>query len=305
MTQRLVVIGGSGFLGRHLLARCSQWGVTSVDRVPLGAERPRHVREVIADAKDLDALRSACRDADVVWIRAGLLGGGASVAVDMAPKYMAANVDVVRAVIEVCSELGIRRVMFDSSEQVWGTSGDLEPQTASGEPFAGNFYGASKLIAEKTLHRWALAASDRSVQIFRYSRVRAASTRDVIYFMAQACLQSRPVRIVGSAAHRIAFVHVDDVIEANVAALALAPRFAIYHVSADRPYSLFELACLTRDVAGVVVGIEFDRNMARAPHFEPFVTGMEWEESARRLGVLPRWSVDAMVAETIAAIQGT
>lgn len=301
--QRLVVIGGSGFLGRHLLARTKDWDVTSVDRVPCGQELPHNVHEIIAEAQDIEALRNACSGADVVWIRAGMLGGAASVTIDKAAQYVAANADLVRSVLATCSELGVKRVMFDSSEQVWGTSGDLERQTADGEPFAGNFYGASKLIAEKMLRLWAHAAAGRSVQVFRYSRVRTAVTRDVIYHMAAACLQGRPIRIVGNAAHRISFVHVDDVIEANLAALGIAPRFATYQVSADRPYSLLEIAQLVREATGASVGIEFDRTPARGLSFEPFVTGMEWEESAQRLGTYPRWSLVAMIFETLSALQ--
>lgn len=300
--QRLVVIGGSGFLGRHLLARTKGWDVTSVDRVPYGPELPHNVHEIIAEAQDIEALRTACGGADAVWIRAGMLGGAASVAVDKAAQYIAANADLVRLVLGMCSELGVKRVMFDSSEQVWGTSGDVEQQTADGEPFAGNFYGASKLIAEKMLRLWAHAAPDRSVQIFRYSRVRTALTRDVIYHMATACLQGKSMRIVGNAAHRISFVHVDDVIEANLAALGIAPLFATYHVSADRPYSLLEIAQLVREATGASVGIEFDRTPTRAISFEPFVTGMEWEESAHRLGTYPRWSLVAMISETLSAL---
>lgn len=303
MMRLLVVIGGSGFLGRHLLARSQGWDVTSVDRVPYGPGLPPNVREVVAEGQGSEALRAACRGADAVWVRAGMLGGAASVAIDKAAQYVAANAGLVRSVLAACSETGVKRVLFDSTEQVWGTSGDLERQAADGEPFAGNFYGASKLIAEKTLRMWAHSAPERSVQIFRYTRVRAALTRDVIYHMAAACLAGKRMRIVGNAGHRVSFVHVDDVIAANLAALARVPRFATYQVSADRPYSLFELAQLVREVAGVDVGIDFDRAPAHALSFEPFVTAMEWEESAQRLGVLPRWGVAAMIGETVTALQ--
>jgi UDP-glucose 4-epimerase len=303
MRQRLVVIGGSGFLGRQLISHCTDWDVISVDRLPYGAERPGNVQEIVADASDTEVLDAACRGAALVWLRAGVLGGAQSVAMEKLPQYLDVNVELVRTVLAACTENGVRRIVFDSSEQVWGSSGDLERQRADGEPFAGNFYGASKLVAEKMIRHWASSAADRSAQVFRYSRVRAASTRDVIYYMALASLQGKPIRLVGNPSHQISFVHVDDVMAANVAALTIAPRFAVYQVSADRPYALWELAQLVRDVTGADVGIEFDWAPTSAMPFESFVTGMEWEESSRRLGVAPKWSVAAMIHETVAALQ--
>lgn len=299
--SHLVVIGGSGFLGRQLIAQCDDWTVTSVDRVPFGAERPAHVREIVADAHDRDALLAACQGADVVWIRAGLLGGAASISLEHAPQYLHINTELVRDVLAACEQTGTPRVLFDSSEQVWGNSGDLEYQRADSEPVAGNFYGASKLIAEKMLRYWSTGAPNRSVQIFRYSRVRGPATRDVLYHMASACVRGAPVRIVGNPAHRVSFVHVEDVIAANRAALRLEPRFAIYQVSADRPYALWDLARLVRDMAGAAVPLQFE-TPAQATPFEPFVVGMEWEESARRLGVAPQWSVAAMIQETLSSL---
>jgi nucleoside-diphosphate-sugar epimerase len=297
--SRIVIVGGAGFLGKALIGALDDREVICFDRLPLSrsAPLPPHVKEELGDAADPVKLRDCIAGADAVWIRAGVLGGTGSTQIGRAADYIAGNVELVRSVLDVCSELGCGTVLFDSTEQVWGTSGDLVRLVADGEPMAPNFYGASKLISEKLLRRWAMDDLDRSVQIFRYSRVHGAHSRDVIYYMVKSALAGDPIRIIGNPFHRVSFVHLEDVIAANLSALRLRPRFAIHQVSCDRPYSLFDVAQLVMEVAGRRVPIKFESAAATTLPFEPFVTGMEWEQSSQALGFWPKWSLTDMIRE--------
>jgi len=297
--SRIVVIGGAGFLGRELIAALDDREVICFDRVPLSSSTPLPPRgaQKLGDATDPAKLRDCIAGADSVWIRAGVLGGAASTQVDRAAEYISGNVDLVRSVLAACGDLGCRTVFFDSTEQVWGTSGDLERLVAEDEPMAPNFYGASKSISEKLLRHWAAEEAERSVQIFRYSRVHGARSRDVVYYMVKSALAGDPIRIIGNPLHRISFVHVEDVIAANLLALRSRPSFAIYQVSCDRPYSLLELAQLVMDVVGHRVPIRFEPAAHAALPFEPFVTGMDWERSSQELGFSQRWSVCDIIRE--------
>jgi nucleoside-diphosphate-sugar epimerase len=166
---QITVIGGSGFLGRHLIARCEGWSVTSLDRVafPSNVPRPQSFNAVVCDVgSEPETLLEYCRGSDAVSIRAAIVGGAKSTAVGEAEAYIKTNCGIVRAALDACSQAGCSRVFFDSTEQVWGESGDLERQEADGEPTAPNFYGASKLMCEKLLYLWASERDGRSVQIF-------------------------------------------------------------------------------------------------------------------------------------------
>jgi nucleoside-diphosphate-sugar epimerase len=247
--------------------------------------------------------------AHIVWIRAAMLGGDASRDVSRCREYCENNVILVGRVLNLCDAVGCHKILYDSSEQVFGDSGDLQHQTAECEPTAGNFYGASKLIAEKLLRFWAHSGeldAARSVQIMRYSRVRDGATRDVVFHMVAAALAGNPIRLLGNGDKRVSFVHLDDVIEANLLALGLAPRFAIYHVSSDRPIRLFDLALRVREWVAAVTNksVPLARvPVSSRPEWEPHVVGMEWESSMRTLGLKRPNSLDEMIAETISIQQ--
>ncbi|HEY3354142.1 MAG TPA: NAD(P)-dependent oxidoreductase [Polyangia bacterium] len=313
----LTIVGGAGFLGRSLVARLAaapEWAgreVCCLDRVPLppGLPRPARLREVVAPVEDAAALAAAVAGADAVFVRAAVLGGARSTDVANLRGYLDGNVALCERVLGAAAAAGCRRVLFDSSEQVFGDPADAGPQTPAAEPVAASYYAATKLIAEQRLRLWAAGPDEppRSVQVFRYSRVRAAETKDVIRAMVAAALQDRPLRILGNSTRRISFVHVDDVVAANLVALGRAPRFALYHVAADRPVSLFELALRVREAARQRTGASppiLVEPAAGARPFEPHVVGLQWEPSLRELGLPAPRGLDEMIAETIAAVAG-
>lgn len=312
--RALTIVGGAGFLGQSLISRLatdSHWAdldVRCVDRVPVSPDvaRPQRFHEYVGDAHDPHLLAGAIEGVDTVWIRAGLRGGAASADASSIRDYLQINTELVARVLDACDKAGCRRVIFDSSEQVFGDSADIRGQTPYAEPAAGNYYGASKLIAEKLLRMWTAATPSealRSVQIMRYSRVRAGDTRDVLRVWMQAALNGEPIRVLGNSARRVTFVHLDDVLAANLAALSRTPDFAVYHVAADRPTSLLEIAQRVRETAHAAtrrwVPIEVEPG---AVPFEPHVVGMQWETSMRELGLPPSRGMDVMLRETLVAL---
>jgi UDP-glucose 4-epimerase len=308
----IAFIGGAGFLGRSFIGRLAEGAsyerteFRCLDRValPEGCARPRNFREWTGDAMDASVLEPVLDGCGTVWIRAAMLGGAPSVDMQNVELYCSVNADLVARVLAVCDSVGCRRVFLDSSEQVFGDSADTQCQTPRSEPRAMNFYGATKLIAEKLVSMWAREApegTERSAQILRYSRVRAADTRDVIFHMVRAALAGEPIRIFGNTDHRISFVHVADVMRANLAALERAPRLAVYHVSSDRPVALGDLARRVQRCAGAIArsSSPIERvSTSDAPVWEPHVVGMEWEESARALGLGTPASLDEMIEQT-------
>ncbi len=310
--QTLTLIGGAGFLGRSLVRRLAEtpgWQdaeIRCVDRAefPPDSARPPRFQQYVGDARRRDVLTEALAGADAVWVRAAMLGGPASIDAARIPEYLDLNVNLVAQVLDACAQTGCSKVLFDSSEQVFGDPADQQAQTPEAEPVAGNYYGAGKLIAEKLLRLWSAGDGGRSVQIMRYSRVRAGDTRDVIRVMLADAVAGKPLRVLGNSTRRVAFVHLEDVLAANLAALDRRPNHAVYHVGADRPLSLLELAIRIRDVAYAATGAWSRIDIGPgAPPFEPHVVGMRWESSRRQLGLPVPRSLDDMLYETLAQLE--
>ena len=307
----LTVIGGAGFLGRALIGRIDAGvAVRCLDRTPFPSQaaRPPDFTEIVGSSQDPEALLQALEGADAAWIRAGLLGGPQSIEARTCTDYIRENADMVAAVLRACERAGCTRVFYDSSEQVFGEDTERAPAETSSEPVSRNFYGASKLIAEKLLRAWSEERTDapRSVQIFRYPRIRTADSRDAIFHMTSAAMAGGPICVVGDPDHAINFVDLDDVSASNLAALRRAPAFAIYHVSSGRPISLLQLAVHIQSLAALATGSAAPIERAldeKKISFEPRVLGLSWEGSIQELGVGIPKALDVMIRDTIGRIQ--
>ena len=76
----IVVAGGGGFIGGHLIAelrRQNYWRIRSVDIKPLDEwyQVFDETDNIVADLKDLDACRAACEGATTVYNLAADMGG--------------------------------------------------------------------------------------------------------------------------------------------------------------------------------------------------------------------------------------
>jgi nucleoside-diphosphate-sugar epimerase len=112
---KALVTGGGGFLGRHLVVALLDRGdqVTSYSRGKYPALEEKGATCVQGDLSDRDALRRACRGADVVFhtaAKAGVWGD--------AREYWRVNVEGSRNVVAACLAAKVKRLVFTSSPSV-------------------------------------------------------------------------------------------------------------------------------------------------------------------------------------------
>jgi nucleoside-diphosphate-sugar epimerase len=148
----VLVTGGAGFIGSHLVARLlrSAREVTVLDLpgrrvsgLPAGAAG--RVRYVEGDVRDEQIVASALRGAQVVYHLAALQPGGKNGVPDA--DVFSTNVVGTFNVLSAGLRSGVRRVLFTSTYEVYGEPADL-PVDESHPLLAMSCYAASKAAAE-------------------------------------------------------------------------------------------------------------------------------------------------------------
>ena len=146
MIKKLSVIGGSGFIGSHL---CKQLENSNIDFeiVDIKKSNDYPQKTIIADIRDLNSLRQSINGDVVIHLAAVHTD-------DIKEKsvYFETNVEGTRNILKVCDEKKIRNVIFTSSVAVYGFTHHNANEISQTKPF--NFYGESKLEAEKLFANW-------------------------------------------------------------------------------------------------------------------------------------------------------
>ena len=233
--QNFLVIGGSGFVGRHLVAALAARGA----RVTVPTRRREGAKHLIllptvdvveADLLDPNALVALVDGRDAVVNLAGVLHG---------PDFKTTHVELAQAVVNACRRAGVRRLLHMSA--------------LGADPGAASEYLRSKGVGEQAV----LAADDLTATVFRPSVVFGPEDRFLNLFSRLAALL--PVILLGSPDARFQPVYVGDVVKAMLAALEVreAARQR-YDLCGPREFTLRELMAFVCAATGrrrLIVGL--------------------------------------------------
>jgi UDP-glucose 4-epimerase len=249
--SRVLVTGGAGFIGHHLahaLVR-RDIAVTVLDDLTTGRREnvPAEARFVEGDVCDPDAAREALDDVDVVLHEAAMVSIRASL--EHFVRDARVNVMGTLNLLQQMAGRPIRRAVLASSMAVYADSARLEPlaEHARTDPIAP--YGAAKLAAERY---WLMICAHAGIPAtaLRYFNTYGPNQTftpyvGVITIFVRRLLAGKPPVIFGDGEQRRDFVHVDDVVAANLAVLD-APDATVagqvFNVGTGRATSINQLA---------------------------------------------------------------
>src|SRR6201995_1129054 len=119
---RVLVTGGSGFVGANLVSELLERGheVRSFDRAPSPLPPHQRLQIVQGDICDKDTVAAAVDGIDTVFHTAAIIDlmGGASVTDEYRKRSFAINVGGTQNLLEAAQEAGVKRFVYTASNSV-------------------------------------------------------------------------------------------------------------------------------------------------------------------------------------------
>src|SRR5918997_3908466 len=259
--RNVLVTGGAGFIGSHLVARLlaeGQWRVTVVDDFndfydPALKRRnvePHLGREGFAlreaDIRDRAALEEVFKEArfDCVVHLAARAGVRPSLLEPVL--YTETNIDGTVHLLELAREHGVRQFVFGSSSSVYGENEKVpfaedDPVDRPISPYA-----ATKAAGELLCHTYSHLFGLRCVAL-RFFTVYGARQRPdlAIHKFAKLISQGQPIPVFGDGTTRRDYTFVEDIIAGVRAALDYdRSLYEVINLGESRTVELRELIAL-------------------------------------------------------------
>ncbi len=245
--MRALVTGGAGFIGSNLVRRLLAAGheVTVIDDFSSGHTRNLSglpIRLICGDIRNQDAVDASMRGVEVVFHLAASVGNKRSIDCPILDAEI--NVLGTLRLLESARLSGARKFVVSSSAGIFGElktipireDHPVEPDTP---------YGASKLCAEKETLAYGKLFGLETVCL-RYFNVYGPHQRfdaygNVIPIFTFRMLYGETVTVFGDGEQTRDFVHVDDVVQANLRVALTEGVCGAFNIGSSSRISINEL----------------------------------------------------------------
>lgn len=253
--KSVLVIGGGGFIGSHLVEKLLLEDVKEVivydnfirgkaESLKEALKDPRcQIYDIGGDIMQTDILNSAMKGRTHVFHLAALW---LLQCVDFPRSAFKTNIEGTFNVLEACVNNGIERLIYSSSASVYGDA-VTEPMEES-HPFNNtNFYGATKIAGEAMMtafcHRYKLnAVGMRYMNVYGARQDYKGAYVAVIMKILDAIWEGKEPVLYGDGSQSYDFVYVEDCANANVCAAKANTTANFYNVGTGVKTSLKQLA---------------------------------------------------------------
>ncbi|MFL5821693.1 MAG: NAD-dependent epimerase/dehydratase family protein [Solirubrobacteraceae bacterium] len=251
--MRVLVTGGSGFIGSHVLDRLVEagWRPRNFDLRPSPHHHPDQIETVIGDLLDPAALTRAMEGCDFVVH----LAAAADVGIVAREPRSAEEVNArgTLNVLEAARAAGVRRVVYGSTIWVYGSvpNGLVDEDTALGLP--DHLYTATKLAGEMYCRSYReLYGLEYTILRFGIPYGPRARPAAVIPTFIGKALAGEALTVAGDGRQTRRLIYVEDLAEGVVRALEPSGANRTFNLVTDETVTILEIAHTVRDLVGEV-----------------------------------------------------
>ncbi|MEM0317378.1 MAG: SDR family NAD(P)-dependent oxidoreductase [Candidatus Nezhaarchaeales archaeon] len=283
MKERVLVTGGAGFIGSHVVDKLINegWTIRVVDNLSSGRiENLKHhdddnVEVWTVDLKDPQKALEAVKNVTTVFHFAA--NPEVRLSTISPETHFNENVVATFNLLEAMRRSDVKDIVFASSSSVYGEP-EAIPVSEEAPLKPVSVYGASKVACESLIHAYSRLYGIRAV-VLRYANVVGPRLRHgVVYdFILKLLKKPDELVILGDGSQVRSYMHVIDAVEATIIAWKKASaNFEVYNVGNEDWITVSEVAQEVVSVMGLR-DVKFT--------YEPVLHGVGWLGDVKRIAL--------------------
>lgn len=302
--MKIIVTGGSGFLGTHMIRALTNAGHT-VKNIDIRPSRDANVETVIADILDTEKMKQEIKDVDAVFHLAGLIEAGESV--KNPQRFVDVNISGTVSILEAMRENNVKIILFSSSAAIYGEPLNI-PIKEDDRTIPINPYGMTKLAMEGLISSYVKAHGFTGVAL-RYFNLygpeehHEPESHAMPRFIKQI-YEGTEVTVYGSGNHQRDYIHVKDIVDAHVQALDYALKnsaeYHYFNLSTEKPSTVLEIVSIVEKTMQNL-GISRHTQITHMPERagDPVLLYANAQKAKNILGWQAQVSLEVGVQETV------
>ncbi|MCB0418296.1 MAG: SDR family oxidoreductase [Bdellovibrionaceae bacterium] len=302
--QRVLITGGAGFIGSHLVDECLRLGfdVTVIDNLSVGRLRniEAHMKNgnfhfIEADVSKFERIEPYFKE--INWVFHLAARADIVPSIQLPHVYHQANVEGTVAVLEAARKWDVDRFVYAASSSCYGIP-DVYPTPENAAIRPEYPYALTKYVGECYVMHWEKvyklpALSLRFFNVYG-PRARTSGTYGAVFgvFLSQK-LAGKPLTVVGDGTQTRDFTYVSDIVQALISAAKSPLSGEIFNVGSGGTYSVNHLVELLNSPAV---------SIPKRPG-EPDQTFADISKIQKELGWEPKVSFEQGVKTLLAKIE--
>lgn len=265
--RNILVTGGAGFIGSHLINKLVSEGhnVFNMDDLSGGNRKNLNSNSKfylcdLRDRKKTEKIIKVIKPEIVYHLAANAAENKAQFSpIDISARTYSTFINTLVPALNN----GMKRFVFTSSIAVYGSI--RAPFKESDRPEPEDIYGVGKLAVEQSLKILS------SVHNFEYVITRPHNVygpgqnmtdpyRNVVTIFMSTLLKGEPYFIYGDGRQRRCFSYISDVVDAIVKCGFLNVNGMIFNIGSDRNYSINELSDMVQNISGLKIKPKYIKN---------------------------------------------
>jgi UDP-glucose 4-epimerase len=248
--NKILVTGGAGFIGSHLVDRLIEKGnrITIFDNLSSGKieyikdhlENPDFIL-IKGDLLDQDAIEGACKDVDLVFHVAA--NPDVKLGASDTKIHFDQNILATYNLLEAMRKNNVKKIAFTSTSTIYGEACIIPTPENYGPLIPISLYGASKLACEALITSYS-HTFDMQAWIFRFANIVGPRSNHgiTVDFIRKLRENSISLEILGDGKQEKSYMHVSECVDAILFAIEKSKEDVnIFNIGSEDTISATEI----------------------------------------------------------------